>query len=218
MKTVGSILKEAREAKRLTFEQVETATKIRAKFLAGIEADDYGSLPSLSYAKGFVKNYAEYLGIPTGTILAFFRRQTLEISKSAILPKGVAESLNRTWFQLTPGKFLIILFVGFVMLFLIYLGIQYRQLQNPPELVIDAPPENALVAAKKVELLGATDPDATVTVNGISVLVRGDGKFFDQISLEPGTNTVTIIATSRYGKKTTVTRTIAHEPENANPR
>lgn len=218
MKTVGSILKEAREAKRLTFEQVETATKIRAKFLAGIEADDYGSLPSLSYAKGFVKNYAEYLGIPTGTILAFFRRQTLEISKSAILPKGVAESLNRTWFQLTPGKFLILLFVGFVMLFLIYLGIQYRQLQHPPELVIDAPPENALVAAKKVELLGATDPDATVTVNGISVLVRGDGKFFDQISLEPGTNTVTIIATSRYGKKTTAARTIVHEPENANPR
>ena len=153
MKTVGSILKEAREAKRLTFEQVEIATKIRAKFLAGIEADDYSSLPSISYAKGFVKNYAEYLGVPTNTILAFFRRQTLEISKSAILPKGVAQSLNRAWFQLTPGKFLIFLFVGFVALFLIYLGIQYGQLQNAPGLTIDAPLDHALVITKKVELL-----------------------------------------------------------------
>lgn len=218
MKTVGSILKEAREAKRLTFEQVETATKIRAKFLVGIEADDYSSLPSLSYAKGFVKNYAEYLGIPTTTILAFFRRQTMEIGKSAILPKGVAQSLNRTWFQLTPGKFLIFLFVGFVMLFLIYLGIQYRQLQDPPGLVIDAPPENAVVTTKKVELLGVTDPDATVTVNGISVLVRGDGKFFDQVTLEPGTNTIAVIATSRYGKTTTVMRKVINQSEDTSPR
>lgn len=218
MKTVGSILKEAREAKRLTVEQVETATKIRAKFLESIEADDYSSLPSLSYAKGFVKNYAEHLGVPTGTILAFFRRQTLEISKSSILPKGVAQSLNRTWFQLTPGKFLIFLFVGFVMLFLIYLGIQYGQLQHPPGLSIDAPLDNAIVATKKVEVLGRTDPDATVTVNGISVLVRGDGKFFDQVTIEPGTNTITVVATSRYGKTSTVTRTITNQTEDANPR
>ncbi|MDP1722829.1 MAG: helix-turn-helix domain-containing protein [Candidatus Gottesmanbacteria bacterium] len=218
MKTVGSILKEAREAKRLTFEQVEIATKIRAKFLTGIEADDYSILPSVSYAKGFVKNYAEYLGVSTSMILAFFRRQTLEITKSAILPKGVAQSLNRAWFQLTPGKFLIFLFVGFVVLFLIYLGIQYGQLRNPPILAIDVPLENTIVVTKKVELLGSTDPDATVTVNGISVLVRGDGKFFDQITLEPGTNTITVIATSRYGKTSLVKRTITSQEEEANPR
>lgn len=218
MKTVGSILREAREAKHLTFEQVETTTKIRAKFLAGIEEDDYSSLPSISYAKGFVKNYAEYLGLPTNTILAFFRRQTLEVMKSAILPKGVAQSLNRAWFQLTPGKFLIFLFVGFVVLFLIYLGIQYGQLQNPPILSIDAPLEHAIISTKKIELFGSTDSDATVTVNGISVLVRGDGKFFDQVTIEPGTNTITVVATSRYGKASVLKRTITSQTEEANPR
>lgn len=218
MKTVGSILREAREAKHLTFAQVEIATKIRAKFLAGIESDDYSSLPSQAYAKGFVKNYAEFLGIPATTILAFFRRQTQEITKSSILPKGVAQSLNRAWFQLTPGKFLIFLFVGLVVAFLIYLGLQYGQLQNPPRLSVEEPKEKALITAKKVEVLGATDPDATVTVNGISVLVRGDGKFFDQVTLEPGTNTITIIATSRYGKAATVIRTVTNQTEETNPR
>ncbi|MEK7141499.1 MAG: hypothetical protein AAB800_03060, partial [Patescibacteria group bacterium] len=146
------------------------------------------------------------------------RRQTLEITKSAILPKGVAQSLNRAWFQLTPGKFLIFLFVGFVVLFLIYLGIQYGQLRNPPILAIDVPLENAIVATKKVELLGSTDPDATVMVNGISILVRGDGKFFDQIALEPGTNIITVIATSRYGKTSLVKRTVTSQTEETNPR
>lgn len=213
MKTVGSILKEARETKRLTVDEVEAATKIRAKFLLAIETDDYSSLPSLAYAKGFVKNYAEYLGIPVSTIFAFFRRQTMEISRSAILPKGVARSLNRTWLQLTPGRFLIFLFVGLAVTFLTYLGLQYGQLQSPPRLAIEAPAESALVVVKKVELLGSTDLDATVVVNGISVLVRGDGKFFDQVTIEPGVNTITVTATSRYGKTTTVTRTVTYQTE-----
>ncbi|MEK7544124.1 MAG: helix-turn-helix domain-containing protein [Patescibacteria group bacterium] len=218
MKTVGSILKEAREAKHLTFEQAELSTKIRAKFLAGIESDDYSSLPSQAYAKGFVKNYAEFLGIPAPTILAFFRRQTQEITRSSILPTGVAQSLNRAWFQLTPGKFLIFLFMGLVLAFLIYLGLQYGQLQSPPGLTIETPKESAVITTKKVEVLGVTDSDATVTVNGISVLVRGDGKFFDQVTLEPGNNTIIVIATSRYGKSSTVTRTVMNQTEEANPR
>lgn len=215
MKTVGSILREARETKGLTFAEIERATKIRAKFLEAIEADDYSILPSQAYAKGFVKNYGEFLGISAATILAFFRRQTGEPSKSAILPKGVAATLNRTWFQLTPGRFLIILFVGLVVTFLAYLGLQYGQLKRPPKLVIEAPSQNAAVSTKKVELLGTTDPDATVTVNGISVLVRGDGKFFDQMTIESGDNTITVVATSRYGKASTATRTVTYQPEEA---
>lgn len=213
MKTVGSILKEAREARHLTFDQVEAATKIRAKFLEAIESDDYRILPSQAYAKGFVKNYGEFLGIPAATIFAFFRRQTQEIGRSTILPKGIAQSLNRTWFQLTPARFLIILFVGLVGTFLVYLGLQYRQLQNPPTLTIESPKEYAAVTEKKVEVFGSIDPDATAVVNGISVLVRGDGKFFDQVTIEPGINTITVTATSRYGKTTTVTRTVTYQTE-----
>lgn len=215
MKTVGSILKEAREARRLTFDEVEKATKIRAKFLEAIEADDYSTLPSQAYAKGFVKNYGEFLGISSGTILAFFRRQTREVGKSAILPKGVARSLGRTWFQLTPGRFLIFLFVGLVGAFLVYLSLQYRQLQNSPGLSLEAPAENTSVLTKKIEVLGTTDPDATVTVNGISVLIRSDGKFFDQVTLEPGDNTITVTATSRFGKITTVARKVTYQTEEA---
>lgn len=215
MKTVGSILREAREAKHLTFEQIEVATKIRAKFLEAIEADDYTTLPSVAYAKGFVKNYGEFLGIPAETTMAFFRRQTKDVARSAILPKGVTESLNRTWFQLTPGKFLLLLIVGLVTIFLSYLGIQYRQIQSPPRITLEAPADNTVSSIRKIDLLGATDPDATVTVNGVSVLVRSDGKFFDQVSLEPGKNTITIIASSRFGKTTTVTRVVSFQNEEA---
>jgi cytoskeletal protein RodZ len=203
MRTVGVMLREARESKSLSLEAVEEGTKIRLKFLTAIEADDFTIMPSLSYAKGFVKNYSEFLGLNSRTVLAFFRRQTIDVSKSSLLPKGMGEPLNRSTLQLTPAKFITLIVAILVGLFLTYLGVQYRTLQQAPKLIIDEPKTQSVVSDKRVEILGSTDSDATITINGIGVLVRSDGKFFDQVNLENGVNKLTIIATSRLGKTTT---------------
>lgn len=208
MKTVGAILQDARLAKKLSLEQAETATKIRLKFLTAIEADDYTPLPSLSYAKGFVKNYSEYLGLDSDMVLAFFRRQTAEVTRSSLLPKGVSEPLNKSTFQLTPAKFLAVILGGLLIIFLGYFGLQYRKLNQAPSVTVDAPKNQMVVKERRVDVLGKTHPDATITINGINVLVRSDGKFFDQVSLEPGVNKITIVATSRYGQSTTVVREV----------
>ena len=208
MKTVGSILQEARISQKISLEQAETATKIRMKFLQAIESDEYSGLPSLSYAKGFVKNYSEYLGLDSGRVLAFFRRQTAEVTRSSLLPKGVSEPLGKSLFQLTPGNFLAGILAALVLIFLGYLGFQYRKLNQPPGLSVDSPTNQLVTNERRVDILGKTDPDATVTVNGINVLVRGDGKFFDQIQLDSGVNKITIVATSRFGKTTTVVREV----------
>jgi cytoskeletal protein RodZ len=211
MKTAGSILKEARAAKNITLAQAETATKIRLKFLQAIESDDYTVLPSLSYAKGFVKNYSEYLGLDSGIVLAFFRRQTAEVTRSSLLPKRVSESLNKSWFQLTPGKFLATILITLVLIFLGYLGLQYRKLNQPPGLSVDAPTNQLVVHERRLDILGKTDSDATVTVNGVNVVVRDDGNFFDQIPLESGVNKITIIATSRFGKTAKIVREVGYQ-------
>ncbi|MCX6793623.1 MAG: helix-turn-helix domain-containing protein [Candidatus Gottesmanbacteria bacterium] len=208
MKTVGSILKEARVARNIALAQAEQATKIRLKFLKAIESDDYSGLPSLSYAKGFVKNYSEYLGLDSSMVLAFFRRQTAEVTRSSLLPKGVSEPLGKSLFQLTPGKFLSGILIALALIFLGYLGFQYRKLNQPAFLSIESPTNQFVTHERRVDILGKTDPDATVTVNGINVLVRGDGKFFDQVPLDTGVNKITIIATSRFGKTTTVVREV----------
>lgn len=208
MKTVGSILKEARVARNIALAQAEQATKIRLKFLKAIESDDYSGLPSLSYAKGFVKNYSEYLGLDSSMVLAFFRRQTAEVTRSSLLPKGVSEPLGKSLFQLTPGKFLSGILIALALIFLGYLGFQYRKLNQPAFLSIESPTNQFVTQERRVDILGKTDPDATVTVNGINVLVRGDGKFFDQVPLDTGVNKITIIATSRFGKTTTIVREV----------
>lgn len=60
---ISRVLVEAREERGLTLEEVEHATKIRKHYLAGLEHEDFGELPDPVYAQGFLKTYANYLGL-----------------------------------------------------------------------------------------------------------------------------------------------------------
>jgi cytoskeleton protein RodZ len=60
---IGSALREARERKGLSFPQVEEATKIRARYVRALEEEDFGVLPGATYTKGFLRAYADYLGL-----------------------------------------------------------------------------------------------------------------------------------------------------------
>jgi cytoskeletal protein RodZ len=60
---IGPILEQARRERGLSLGEVEQATKIRKRYLQGLERDDYGALPDAIYAQGFLKTYANYLGL-----------------------------------------------------------------------------------------------------------------------------------------------------------
>jgi cytoskeleton protein RodZ len=60
---IGNSLREARLRQHLDFPEVEQATKIRAKYLRALEAEQFDQLPSQTYVKGFLRSYAEYLGL-----------------------------------------------------------------------------------------------------------------------------------------------------------
>jgi hypothetical protein len=60
---LGSSLREARVRQGLDYPQVELATKIRAKYIRALEDEAFELLPSETYVKGFLRSYAEYLGL-----------------------------------------------------------------------------------------------------------------------------------------------------------
>ena len=84
----GERLKEVRLARDLTLEDVEKSTKIKTSYLEFIENGQYDKLPSVSYAQGFVRNYADFLGLPEKEIMAIFRREFDEEKAYRVLPKG----------------------------------------------------------------------------------------------------------------------------------
>jgi hypothetical protein len=60
---IGNSLREARVRQGLDYPQVELATKIRAKYLRALEDEQFGVLPAQPYVKGFLRTYAEFLGL-----------------------------------------------------------------------------------------------------------------------------------------------------------
>jgi hypothetical protein len=60
---IGNSLREARVRRGIEFAQVEQATKIRAKYLRALEEERFELLPSDTYVKGFLRTYADYLGL-----------------------------------------------------------------------------------------------------------------------------------------------------------
>ncbi len=60
---IGHSLREARVRQGLDYPQVELATKIRAKYIRALEEEEFAVLPPGTYIKGFLRSYAEFLGL-----------------------------------------------------------------------------------------------------------------------------------------------------------
>jgi len=71
--TIGQRLKRAREYRHLTLEKAADATRIRLQYLRALEADDFSAMPSPVQARGFLRNYADYLGLDLEQIVEELR-------------------------------------------------------------------------------------------------------------------------------------------------
>jgi Helix-turn-helix domain len=60
---IGNSLREARLRQGLDFSEIEQSTKIRGKYLRALEDEQFEVLPAQTYVKGFLRSYADYLGL-----------------------------------------------------------------------------------------------------------------------------------------------------------
>lgn len=74
---LGSRLRLAREMKGLSLQDVEAATRIRARYLEALEAGNYGVMPGgEAQTRGFLRRYASFLGIPPDDVILWYEQET----------------------------------------------------------------------------------------------------------------------------------------------
>jgi cytoskeletal protein RodZ len=73
MDEIGHILREARENKGLTLEQVQERTRISVRYLSALESGRYDAVPTPVNARGFLRNYARFLGLDPQPLLDRFQ-------------------------------------------------------------------------------------------------------------------------------------------------
>ncbi len=71
--SIGETLRGARESQRISLQQAEQVTRIRREFLQALERDDFATLPGSAYAKGFLRNYARFLGLDADALNARYQ-------------------------------------------------------------------------------------------------------------------------------------------------
>ncbi len=206
MKTIGQYLRDARKEKGLSVKELSDITKIRESFLRALEGERWQALPEFSVVSGFTKSVAGALELDRGQMVAVLRRD-YPPKKTSVLPKPEM----RKEFRVGP-QLVFFLGVGTVVVgIIIYLATQYLSFIRPPSLIVDMPTESQVVFENQLTVLGTTDPSSTVIVNAQPALVEEDGDFSTTIVINKDTTVVEVVATSRAGKETRVTRTIKPE-------
>ena len=116
MTVIGDSLRRAREEKGLEFERVAEETRIAKRFLMALELEDFSVFPGDPYALGFLRNYAEYLGLDGNEFAAAFRTLRIQEQPAPIqelLPTAKPKTL---WFVLGGVAVLVLAMTAFLVL------------------------------------------------------------------------------------------------------
>jgi len=104
---IGEVLKQARTRQGLEIREAEARTKIRIKYLRALEAEDWEVLPNPAYAKGFLRTYAQLLGLDAEVLVDEFRLRvagSLEPENPLRVGEPVLEARRRPGDR-PPGRF-----------------------------------------------------------------------------------------------------------------
>lgn len=118
----GNRLKQARINKNLTLDDVAAELFILRRHLEAIEAEDFRSLPQIAFARGFVINYAKFVGLDPDEIADSFNRnypdelkkKSVDDIESPLKPMGTLQREGRRAIRINP--LLVLGLIGLIIL------------------------------------------------------------------------------------------------------
>ena len=193
----------ARERKGVDLYRAERDTKIRARYLGALERGDYKDLPGAVYTKGFLRNYAMYLGLDPDEVLGQWRKERGGVKEA---PPAIVERRPITapgkGLTFSPGVVVAALLTVVVIAFGAYLAIQVLRFTKPPTIAVTQPATAVFdvdESTTSYTLEGTTLPGATVSIatpgrDPYQVTALSDGAWSAAVDLRRGRNQFDISA------------------------
>jgi cytoskeletal protein RodZ len=201
---LGEQLLAARERKGVDLYRAERDTKIRVRYLAALERGDYSELPGTVYTKGFLRNYALYLGLNPEDVLERYREEygvARTTEPVAIVPRALeAPSRGLTF---SRGVVVAAVLSLVVVAFMVYVAFQVLRSMQPPSLAVTQPAARVTTmegSPDRTVLAGTSGPGTTVTIQGMGqqpyqVSADTSGHWQQQVPLTKGQNEFSVTAT-----------------------
>jgi cytoskeleton protein RodZ len=219
----GETLRAQREKKGITLEQAASDTRIREKFLKALEDSDYQTLPGAVYTKGFLRNYAEYLELPSEELVVQFHQERDQPDAPRTFKP--LNPIARRSYVFTPAVLVPVVVLAGIALFLSYLYYQFVSFAVPPRIEVTEPATDAIAQSADFVVKGRTVPDGRVTVQVFpgpltvaDIKPNTDGSFEVKVQLSRGSNHIVVEVLDTTGKVGRVSRTVRLEaPGGATP-
>ncbi len=117
---IGAKLREAREAKNITLDELQETTKIQKRYLQAIEEGNFHILPGTFYARAFIKEYAHAVGLDSNELLALHAdelpamtdRDTIQYTRLQRSRRKASTGKSSAIFSVIPTIIVILLIVG----------------------------------------------------------------------------------------------------------
>ncbi|RJO58923.1 hypothetical protein C4546_04975 [Candidatus Parcubacteria bacterium] len=203
--TLGEALRIVREEAGLSLAELAIRSKVQEKYIAAIEAGRYDQTPGSVYVKGFLKEIAKVLELSPNSVIARFETEPY------VVPARQPKPLDQPKFFFGHYTWRLLVFLGFLLIFLIYFGIQIQKIILPPELSVSYPATDIIMNSPQITLTGKTEPEVLVEINDQAVTVDAVGNFQETIDLQPGVNTLVISAKKKRSRSTVITRRVLVE-------
>jgi len=141
MSHFGERLRQTRESQGLSLAQAAVETRILQQWLIALEEGAFDRLPNDVVARGFIRNYAQYLGLPTDELIELYRRERGGSAPIQVVPTAHAP---RSRSYVLPSFFV----VFFVTMFLV--GLAYFTLNAVGRVGNRATPNVAMMTTPTV--------------------------------------------------------------------
>ncbi|MBU2229070.1 helix-turn-helix domain-containing protein [Patescibacteria group bacterium] len=214
-RTLGDKLREAREEEGVSLTDVENAIQIRKEYLQYLEEGQYSKLPGEVYIRNFLSKYASYLRLNPKRVIALFEEEKkifqniTPLEKHPTDGKGVVQNHPIINPKFLRNGFIVLVIISL----LIYFGIEISQIMSPPTLVIYSPQEDNITTTEhSYEIVGQTEKETTILINGEEILADPNGYFQAVVDLKEGINILEITSVRKSSKENTIYKKIRVEP------
>ena len=165
---VGEKLRDARETRGVDLFRVERDTKIRSKYLAALEDGDFTDLPGDVYARGFLRNYATYLGLDPDEMEDEWREEAGHAEPVRPMISGPQPLTMRRKIVFQQSHVVIGLVLVIVLVVASYFGFQLTRYLSYPTIAVasaGASPVIVGIGDTSYVLTGVATPNTTVLIS-----------------------------------------------------
>lgn len=202
-------LKEARDAAKISLDELASRTKLNKRHLVALEECRFDDIPYAPiYQKNFIRSYAQAVGVAAEPLLEQFM-----IEENPLPKKAAVVPVRHHRLQDFPYLLRTIAVASAVIIFFVYLGLQVKAIVDPPTLTLYTPEDGYVTANSTIVIRGQTEKESTVLLNGKEIQTNNSGLFQETVTLANGINTLTVSAHKRHGKEVSETRHVIVEEQ-----